>query len=95
MNLNELKQEHLSNPKVKAEYDALEPEFQVIRAMIEARKEQHLTQQQLADRTGIDRADISKLENGNANPSLKLLKRLAEGLNMNIRIEFAPKQPVK
>ncbi|MDC7289948.1 helix-turn-helix domain-containing protein [Blautia schinkii] len=94
MNLEELKKEHLSNPRVKAEYDALEPEFQVIRAMIEARRDQHLTQQQLADRTGIDRADISKLENGNANPSLKLLKRLAEGLGMNIKIEFVPKQTI-
>lgn len=95
MNLEELKKEHLSNPHVKAEYDALEPEFQVIRAMIETRREQHLTQQQLADRTGIDRADISKLENGNANPSLKLLKRLAEGLGMNVKIEFVPKQSIK
>lgn len=94
MNLEELKKEHLSNPQVKAEYDALEPEFQVIRAMIEARRDQHLTQQQLADRTGIDRADISKLENGNANPSLKLLKRLAEGLGMNVKIEFVPKQTI-
>lgn len=94
MNLEELKKEHLSSPQVKAEYDALEPEFQVIRAMIEARRDQHLTQQQLADRTGIDRADISKLENGNANPSLKLLKRLAEGLGMNIKIEFVPKQTI-
>lgn len=95
MNLEELKNIHLSNPKVKAEYDALEPEFQVIRAMIEARRDQNLTQQQLADRTGIDRADISKLENGNANPSLKLLKRLAEGLGMNIKIEFIPKHSIE
>lgn len=91
MNLEELKKEHLSNPQVKAEYDALEPEFQVIRAMIEARNNQHLTQQQLADRTGIDRADISRLESGNANPSLKLLKRLADGLGMSVKIEFVPK----
>lgn len=94
MNLEELKKEHLSNPQVKAEYDALEPEFQVIRAMIEARRDQHLTQQQLANRTGIDRADISKLENGNANPSLKLLKRLAEGMGMNVKIEFVPKRTI-
>lgn len=91
MNLQELKKEHLKNPQVKEAYDALEPEFQVIRAIIDARKNQKMTQQQLADRTGIDRADISKLENGNANPSLKLLKRLADGLGMDVRIEFIPK----
>lgn len=95
MNLEQLKQEHFKNKKVKEEYDLLEPEFQVVRAIIEARKDQHITQQELADRTGIDRADISKLENGNANPSLKLLKRLAAGLGMNIKIDFIPKHPVK
>ena len=48
----------------------------VIRAMIDARIEQNLTQKELAARTGIDQADISKLENGTRNPSLKLLKKL-------------------
>jgi len=87
-NFNEV----LKNPDVKAEYEALEPEFQVIRAMIEARKSMQLTQQQLADRTGIDRADISKLENGNANPSLKMLKRLANGMGMTVKVDFVPIQ---
>ncbi|MEG2000302.1 MAG: helix-turn-helix transcriptional regulator [Evtepia sp.] len=91
MRLAELKQEHLANPNVKREYDALEPEFQLIRALIDARKKKNLSQQQLADQTGIHRADISKLENGNANPSLKLLKRLAAGMDMNIKIEFVPR----
>lgn len=95
MRLDDLKKEHLSNPLVKEEYDALEPEFQLVRAILEARKEKKLTQQQLADKTGIDRADISKLENGNANPSLKLLKRLADGLGMRVKIEFIPKQRAK
>ena len=91
-NFNEVLKEHLKNPDVKAEYEALEPEFQVIRAMIEARKSMRLTQQQLADRTGIDRADISKLENGNANPSLKMLKRLANGMGMTVKVDFVPIQ---
>ncbi len=91
-NFNEVLKEHLKNPDVKAEYEALEPEFQVIRAMIEARKSMQLTQQQLADRTGIDRADISKLENGNANPSLKMLKRLANGMGMTVKVDFVPIQ---
>lgn len=90
-NFEELKAELLKIPAVKAEYDELEPEFQVIRAIIEARKSQHLTQQQLADRTGIDRTDISKLENGSGNPSLKTLKRLANGMDMEVRVEFIPR----
>lgn len=91
MRFEDVLQEHLTDEEVKREYDALEPEFQIVRAMLDARIAENMTQQQLADRTGIDRADISKLENGNGNPSLKLLKRLAEGLGRKLRIEFVPK----
>lgn len=63
--------EQLKDPAVKAEYDALEPEFSIIQAMIDARKASGLTQKQLAEKTGIAQADISKLENGNVNPSLQ------------------------
>lgn len=91
MRFEDVLKEHLADEEVKREYDALEPEFQIVRAMLDARIAENMTQQQLADRTGIDRADISKLENGNGNPSLKLLKRLAEGLGRKLRIEFAPK----
>ena len=48
--------------------------------MLEFRSEQKLTQQELAARTGINRSDISKIENGNANPSLKTMKRLAAAM---------------
>ncbi len=63
----------------------------VIRAMVDARISQNLTQKQLSDRTGIDQADISKLENGTRNPTLNLLKRLADGMGMSLKIEFIPK----
>ena len=67
-------------------------ELDVIRALVEARISQNLTQKELAVRTGIDQADISKLENGTRNPSLNLLKRLADGMGMVLRIEFVPKR---
>jgi DNA-binding XRE family transcriptional regulator len=76
----------------KKEWDDIQPEMDVIRAMIDARIEQNLTQKELAKRTGIDQADISKLENGVRNPSLKLLQRLARGMGMQLKIEFVPMQ---
>lgn len=79
-----------NNPEVKAEYDALQPEFDIIQAMIDARIEQNLTQQDLSQRTGITQADISRIENGTRNPSLAMVKRLAEGLGMQLRLEFIP-----
>ncbi|WP_346016440.1 helix-turn-helix transcriptional regulator [Ignavigranum ruoffiae] len=41
--------------------------------------------------TGISQADISRIENGSRNPSLAMVKRLARGLNMELRLEFLPK----
>ena len=81
-------EKQLQNPDFKAEWDALEPELSVMQAVIDARKESGLTQQQLAERTGISQADISKLENGNANPSLKTLQRLASAMDKKLKISF-------
>ena len=75
--------EQLQRPSFKAEWDALQPELTIAQAMIDARKESGLTQKQLSERTGIAQADISKLERGNANPSLRTLQRLAAGMGMS------------
>lgn len=82
----------LQDPVFRDAYDALEPEYTVIQALIDARKARNMTQQQLAAQTGINQADISKLERGLSNPTLNLLKRLAEGLDMYIKLEFLPKK---
>ncbi len=84
----EYKEKVLQNPEVKAEYDALQPEYDIIQAIINARNEQHMTQKELAARTGITQADISRIENGTRNPSLAMVKRIAEGLGMQLRLEF-------
>ena len=82
----------LQDKELKKEYDAIQPEMDVIRAIVDARTSQNMTQKELAERTGINQADISKLENGTRNPSVNLLKRLAEGMGMVLKIEFVPKQ---
>lgn len=89
-NFRETLDVQLGNPDFKAEWDALEPEFQVVQAMLQGRKERNLTQKQLAEMTGITQADISRLENGESNPSLNTLKRLAEGLGMKLNLAFVP-----
>jgi transcriptional regulator with XRE-family HTH domain len=81
----------LENPDFKKEWDNLEPEFDTIQAIIDARKSSNMTQKELAQKTGIDQADISKIENGIANPALSTLKRLAEGMDMVLKLEFIPK----
>ena len=86
----EYKAKALSNPEVKAEYDTLQPEYDLIQAMIDARTSQSITQKELSEKTGITQADISRIENGTRNPSLAMMKRIAAGLGMQLKLEFVP-----
>lgn len=92
--LKQYKDEHMKDITFAKEYEAMQPEMDVIRAIVEARTSQNITQKELAERTGINQDDISKLENGTRNPSVNLLKRLADGMGMALKIEFVPKQKI-
>lgn len=87
---NDYLKKQMADPAFRQEWEALEPEFAIVQVMIDARKKSGLTQKQLAERTGIAQADISKLESGNGNPSIKTLQRLAAGMGMRVKIEFKP-----
>ncbi len=89
---NDMLNEQMQNEEFKREYEAIQPEMDVIRAIVDARISQNLTQKELSERTGINQADISKIENGTRNPSLNLLKRLADGMGMSLKIDFIPKR---
>ena len=88
---DEMLAKQMKDEEFKKEYEAIQPEMDVIRAIVDARTSQNLTQKELSERTGINQADISKLENGTKNPSINLLKRLAEGMGITLKIEFVPK----
>ena len=97
LSLNDAMLKKKQEPAFAAEWDTLEPEDQIVRAIIEGREENHegreenhLTQNQLAHATGIHQTNISKLERGTANPSLRTLKRLAAGMGMKLKLEFVP-----
>lgn len=89
-NYTEFKKKSLENPEIKKAYDELQPEYDIIQAMIDARKSQNMTQKDLSDATGITQADISRIENGTRNPSLEMVKRLAAGMGMRLKLEFVP-----
>jgi len=75
---NDYKKEILKNDEIKSEYDALAPEYDIIEAMIIARNNLNLTQKDLSEKTGINQADISRIENGTRNPSLKIVKKTSK-----------------
>lgn len=73
-NFRESLREQMKNSEFKEEWENSEAEFQIMKAMLNSRKRQSMTQKQLSDITGIAQSDISKIENGNANPSIRTLK---------------------
>ena len=83
-------QEQLRDSEFRKEYEALQPERAVLQAIIDARESSGLTQKELSERTGIAQGDISKLEKGNGNPSVRTLQRLAAGMGMTLKLEFVP-----
>ena len=80
--------EQLQNEELRKEYEALEPEFTIVQALIDARKATGLTQNELSKRTGITQGDISKIEHGKLDPSIKILQRLANAMGKQLKIEF-------
>lgn len=73
----------------KNKYEALELEYEIISSLIDARKVCNITQKQLSENTGIAQSDISKIENGSENPTLKILQWLANGLGMNLNLKVS------
>lgn len=71
-------------------YDALEDEFSLAAAMIEARARAGLTQQQLAERMHTTQAVVARLESGKVKPSTRTLERLAAATGLRLRISFEP-----
>ena len=92
MTLKEYKEIRMQDPEFAKEYTEILPELNVIRALIDARVSQNLTQKELSERTGIAQTEISKLENGTRNPSIRLLQRLADGMGMVLNVSFTPKE---
>lgn len=79
------------NPELKKEYESLNTEFSMIRALLDARLESGLTQRELAKRSGVAQGDISKIERGIGNPSIRTLKKLADAMGKDVQIQFVPK----
>lgn len=91
MEFKEYLAKQMKDPEFAKAYQEIQPEMNIIRAIIDARTSQNLTQKELSERTGIAQAEISRLEHGTRNPSIKLLQRLADGMGMVLNVTFTPK----
>ncbi|MBI2326715.1 helix-turn-helix transcriptional regulator [Candidatus Curtissbacteria bacterium] len=81
----------MKDPEYRREYERLAPEFEIARQIIDARVKRKITQEELAKRMGTGQAVISRLETANAKPSLSLIQRLADALNLKVELRFTQK----
>ncbi len=87
---SEIREKILSNPEVKAEYDKLEPEFQIIREILDKRIAKKMSQKELAEKINTKQSAIARLEGGGYNPSIGFLQKVAKGLDCKLEIKFVP-----
>ena len=83
-----MKTDMLKDEEFKIEYEKLKPRYEAIEQIIRARKEQNITQAELAKRVGTQKSNISRLESGNYNPSLDFLAKIAESLGKEISVKL-------
>jgi DNA-binding XRE family transcriptional regulator len=80
-----------ADPQLQIELDKLDLKYKVLSQVIELRRSHKITQLELAERINDRQSNIARLENGNANPSIEKLQKIAEALDSNLEIRFIPK----
>jgi ribosome-binding protein aMBF1 (putative translation factor) len=85
----EFKARALENPEVKAEYDALAPEFEISAELLRARLRAGLSQAELAARMKTSQSAIARLESGKTLPSAKTLLRFAEATGSKVEVHLS------
>ncbi len=88
--VRDLHRRWVKDPEYRDAYESIAPEFELARAMIQARVEAGLTQQQLADRMHTTQSVIARLEGGRVQPSTQTLQRIADATGTRLKISFEP-----
>jgi DNA-binding XRE family transcriptional regulator len=83
----------MKDPQFRAAYDALEDEFALASALIKARGDADMTQEQVAAAMGTTQAAIARLESGRIRPTTRTLALYAKATHTRLRIVFEPESP--
>jgi ribosome-binding protein aMBF1 (putative translation factor) len=87
--LEDLEKELFKRPGYKEAYEAIQPQYDILRALIEARIKEKLTQKQLAKKIGIKQSALSRFETGKNSPTFEFLQKVAKGLGLKIVVKKA------
>lgn len=85
-NVNDLKTQLMQDADFKKAYDNLDPEYKLARDIIKARKAKHMTQAQLAERAGVRREIIARLESGTSNPKYSTITKVVSVLGKELKL---------
>lgn len=89
---NSVRKQVLANPEVKAEYEALKPEFDFARRVITMRSTTGLTQREFAEQVGINQSQLARIESGKQMPKLETLARVAAAAGYKVEVSFVSSQ---
>ena len=92
ISVEEAAKEWMKDPEFRAAYDALEDEFALAGALIKARSEADMTQEQVATAMGATQAVVARLESGRVKASTRTLERFARATRTRLRISFVPEK---
>lgn len=79
----------MNDPVFRKEWEEGDDEHQLVKAMIQARIDSGISQQQLSERSGINQSNISRIERGEGNPSVETLSRIARAMGKKLVISFS------
>lgn len=88
--IDDLHKRWMKNPKYRHEYEALEQDFSLAAALIEARARAGLTQEQVAQRMKTTQAVVARLEGGGSMPSTRTLEKFGKATGTRLKISFEP-----
>jgi transcriptional regulator with XRE-family HTH domain len=93
--IRDLHKEWMKDPGYRREYEGLEEEFSLMKALIDARISAGLTQEQLAERMETSQSAVARLESGRSLPSARTLQRFAKATGTKLRISFEPRKSTR
>ncbi len=88
--LEELHERWSRDADYREAYERMGPEFEIARALIEARQAAGFTQAELAARMKTTQSAVARLESGRIPPSTRTLEKVAKATGTRLRIRFEP-----
>lgn len=86
--LDEMHRESMRDPEFRKAYDALQPKYDLIRAILDARIKKGVTQKELARRAGTTQSAIARFESGAGNPTLEFLTKVSAAVGARIEVRM-------